>query len=86
MKSVIDDKNYSVATKALEGLAEADRQVWEKVKNAGKERQTTYAERLDKGLLGTRWLGRFQPNQGYKEAARKVREQAEGKSQKDKNS
>ena len=50
MKSVIDDKNYSVATKALEGLAEADRQVWEKVKNAGKERQTTYAERLDKGL------------------------------------
>src|SRR3989344_4648475 len=50
------------------------------LKNAATERQKAYAGRLDEGLPGTRWFGRLQPNQGYKEAARKVREQAKGKS------
>ena len=82
-KSVIDDKNYSEATKVLEKLAEVDKQAWEKIKNVGIERQRAYAERLDEGLPGTGWLGRFQPNQGYKAAARKVRAEMGGKSKKE---
>ncbi len=79
-KSKIEETDYSEATKTLKTEADTRKQAWEKVKNAGAERQRSYAGRLDEGLPGTRWLGRFQPNQGYKEAARKVREQAKGKS------
>lgn len=89
-KLVIQEKKYSDETQLLEEQAkdlreksDSDKEGWEKLRDAGKERQTAYAERLDKGLVGTRWLGKFQPNQGYKEAARKVREQAKGKSKKE---
>ena len=87
---MIQEKKYSDETQLLEEQAkdlreksDSDKEGWEKLRDAGKERQTAYAERLDKGLVGTRWLGKFQPNQGYKEAARKVREQAKGKSKKE---
>src|SRR3989344_1631968 len=65
-KKEIGDEEYSKNVQTL--------------KNAATERQKAYAGRLDEGLPGTRWFGRLQPNQGYKEAARKVREQAKGKS------
>jgi hypothetical protein len=88
---VVEEGKYSDAVSILEKeasiakeRADADKKTLDQINNMGKERQTAYAERLDKGLVGTRWLGKFQPKQGYKEAARSVREQAKGKSNKDK--
>jgi len=83
-KKVIDDKDYSDATKVLQELADADKKAWEEVREAGKERQLDYAKRVERGLPGTRWMGRFQPNQGAKASAMKIREQVKGKSNKEK--
>ncbi|MFH0804536.1 MAG: hypothetical protein V1896_02960 [Candidatus Zambryskibacteria bacterium] len=69
-KKDIDDDEYSLETQAIN--------------KAGGDRQRAYAERLDKGLFGTRWLGPFQPKQGYKAAARGIREQAREKSKAEK--
>jgi len=51
-KSVIEDKRYSDATKALEELAETDKKAWDKVKNAVANRQEKYAERLENSVTG----------------------------------
>src|SRR3990167_7363717 len=83
-KMLKGEHEYSEETKNLEKEAKLAKEQSYKTGNAAAERQKAYAERLDKGLPGTRWFGRLQPNQGYKEAARKVREQAKGKSNKDK--
>ena len=79
-KMLKGEHEYSEETKNLEKEAKLAKEQSYKTGNAAAERQKAYAERLDKGLPGTRWFGRLQPNQGYKEAARKVREQAKGKS------
>ena len=83
-KAKIEDSEFSSAVQALKTEADVRKAEWDKVKSLGAERQRAYAERLDKGLPGTRWLGRFQPNQGYKEAAREIRKQAREKSKAEK--
>jgi len=47
-KSVLDDKNYSEATKALEKLAEQDKKAWEDIQNASANRLESYAKRLER--------------------------------------
>lgn len=86
MRLVVENKQYSDAVTALakeagtaKETADRDKKILDQATDAGKKRQAAYAERLGGGLFGTKWLGRFQPNQGYKEAAREVRKQAKEK-------
>ncbi len=49
-KAIIEDKNYSAATKVLGEKVEADKKAWEKIKNAGDERQKEFANRIENGI------------------------------------
>ncbi len=51
-KAKIEDADYSEATIALKTEADLRKVGWDKIKNAGAERQRAYAKRLDKGKLG----------------------------------
>lgn len=83
-KAKIEETEYSEMTRIYKEQADAGLKAWKEAENAinaGAERQRAYAERLSRGLPGTRWLGRFQPNQGGEEAARRIRKQAKGKTE-----
>lgn len=80
-KEIVENKKYSAETQKLDDDANVAKKILDHVKDAPKQRQLAYAERIARGPqlgpLGIRAIGRMQGNQA---SARIIRNQVRGPS------